>query len=393
MGLREPLLYSQALNYLKKLSSKGVSVYLLSFEKKQFLTKDSLTSLKNELDTAGITWFFLKYHKRFQFISKPYDIIRGMFFVLYVTCRENIDVIHARGTMCAIIGMLGWFFMKKKMIFDMRGLMAEEYLDAGLWRKDGFAYTCVNRFERYFLKHSDEVVVLTHKIKDMQTRKYAIKHATVIPTCVDLERFNVYEDCGDAVKTRYSLGGKFVVIYTGSLGTWYMFSEMLDFYKELIISMPDTTFFILSQTERAWIEQQIPDDVRKNVIIDSTDPWNVASFLNVADAGIFFIKPCLSKIASCPTKFGEYLACGLPVIINKGIGDTEELVRKEKIGVVIEDFNIEEYRKRILEMRELLREGDALRSRCRSVAERHFSLKDGSEKYADIYVRLAQRKN
>ena len=58
--------------------------------------------------------------------------------------------------------------MKKKMIFDMHGLMLEEYLDAGLWRKDGFAYTCVNRFERYF-KTFDEVVVLTRKIKDMQT--------------------------------------------------------------------------------------------------------------------------------------------------------------------------------------------------------------------------------
>ena len=84
--------------------------------------------------------------------------------------------------------------------------------------------------------------------------------------------------------------------------------------------MPDTTF-LYSQTE--GVDRTADsDDVRKNVIIDSTD-LECSEFLNIADAG-YFIKP-LVKIASCPTKFGEYLACGLPVIINKGIGDTEGL--------------------------------------------------------------------
>jgi len=39
-------------------------------------------------------------------------------------------------------------------------------------------------------------------------------------------------------------------------------------------------------------------------------------------------------------------------------------------------------------LKELLKEGDALRRRCRDVAERHFSLAQGGKKYVEVYKRL-----
>jgi glycosyltransferase involved in cell wall biosynthesis len=95
-----------------------------------------------------------------------------------------------------------------------------------------------------------------------------------------------------------------------------------------------------------------------------------------------------SKIFSCPTKFGESLACGLPVVINSGIGDTEEIVRKERIGVVINEFSPRGYKKAAEELKILLSEKDELRYRCRSVAERYFSLDCGIGQYEQIYHSL-----
>ena len=54
-------------------------------------------------------------------------------------------------------------------------------------------------------------------------------------------------------------------------------------------------------------------------------------------------KRCVSKIASSPTKNGEYLACGLPLIINAGVGDSDALINDWKAGVLIEEFTEEEY--------------------------------------------------
>ena len=43
-------------------------------------------------------------------------------------------------------------------------------------------------------------------------------------------------------------------------------------------------------------------------------------------------------MASSPTKNGEYLACGLPLIINAGIGDSDALIDQWQAGVLIEEF-------------------------------------------------------
>lgn len=391
MGLTEPLLSSQALNYLRILSQRGVSVNILSFEKKQFLTNDNIALIREDLKCSDIKWFFLKYHKRFQFLSKPYDIARGMFFVSHIILKKGIGIIHARGTLCALIGFLPCLFLRKKMILDLRGFMAEEYVDAGLWRRHSFVYRFINWLEQYFIRKADEVIVLTHKARDLLAKRHWLKNITIIPSCVDLERFNFRERVYAKLMPHSSLNGKFILIYVGSLGSWYMFSEMMDFYKELSALKLESSFFILTQTERVLIEQQIPELLKKKVIIDFAKPESVPDFLSLADMGIFFIKPCFSKIASCPTKFGEYLACGLPVVINKGIGDTEELVRDNRIGIVVEEFTTEGYRKGIIQLKELLQEGEGLRRRCRSVAERYFSLKEGSNKYSEVYTRLIRR--
>jgi len=389
MGLTEPLLYSQVLGYLKGLSKKGILVYILSFEKKKYLIDKDIAAIREGLDREGIRWFFLNYHKRFQFLSKPYDVIRGISAAFYISFKERIGVVHARGTFCALMGVLPCLFLRSKMIFDIRGFMAEEYVDAGLWDKKSVFYKITSVLERYLMKKANEVVVLTESARDLLAKvRLSDKKITVIPTCVDLERFNLNKEINDKIKTKYMLDGKSILIYTGSLGSWYMLPEMIDFYKELQNLEHNTVFFILSQTEKDWIKQHIPGKLKKGVIVDFVEPKNVARLISLANTGIFFIKPCFSKTVSCPTKFGEYLACGLPVVINKGIGDTEEIVKDNKVGVVVESFTAAEYRKAIGRLRELLRDRDDLRKRCRSAAEKYFSLKEGVDKYNSIYKRL-----
>jgi len=53
-------------------------------------------------------------------------------------------------------------------------------------------------------------------------------------------------------------------------------------------------------------------------------------------------KNLVNRVAS-PIKFGEYLCCGLPLIISRGIGDTEEIIEKFGIGRLLdlEDIKIE----------------------------------------------------
>src|SRR6185369_12917858 len=90
-----------------------------------------------------------------------------------------------------------------------------------------------------------------------------------------------------------------------------------------------------------------------NFSIRSVTSSEVPAYLSAADAGISFIKPCFSKLASSPTKNGEYLACGLPLILNAGIGDSDALATEWNIGALVTEFNEENYSQAIAKIEQL----------------------------------------
>ena len=94
------------------------------------------------------------------------------------------------------------------------------------------------------------------------------------------------------------------------------------------------------------------------------------------------------KLGSCPIKFAEYLSCGLPVVLNPGIGDTDTIVNTNNIGVVVKGFDQEEYDCSVDKLLTLVNIDSELNSRCCSVANDEFSLIKGSQKYMSIYNSL-----
>ena len=86
-------------------------------------------------------------------------------------------------------------------------------------------------------------------------------------------------------------------------------------------------------------------------------------YLRAADIGLSFIKPSYSKLASSPTKIAEYLASGLPIICNAGIGDLDVLIEGDRVGVLVRELNAGHYENALRRVDGLLREGQ-VSSRC-----------------------------
>jgi glycosyltransferase involved in cell wall biosynthesis len=114
----------------------------------------------------------------------------------------------------------------------------------------------------------------------------------------------------------------------------------------------------------------------------------VPSYLAAADVGLSFIKRCISKIASSPTKNGEYLACGLPIVINAGIGDSDALVNDWKLGVLIEDFDAQHFDDAYTTLEKIIADPGA-KTKARNAAEKLFDLNViGANRYAELYERV-----
>ena len=396
-GVMDPLGQSQVIPYLLGLTSLGNRVILLSFEKPHVVKdRKRMDALAKELNNKNIYWSILRYHKRPTLLATFYDIIKGFFRTIFLSQKFNIDFIHARSYIPAFIAYLVRRLKGTKFIFDMRGLWADERVDGGIWPKHSMLYKVVKKLEKTLLLNSDRTIVLTHQVKDiienfdyMKNKRHCID---VIPTCVDLKKFHIQKKNEEVLNSLGKAKGKFILFYLGSIGTWYMLRDMIDFFIAVKNRLKESYFLFLANNEKKNIEDEMKKHgvPAKDFSVRNVPHLEVAKWLSVADASIFFIKPCFSKKASCATKFGESLACGIPVVVNSGIGDADEIIRSNRVGVIIDGFDPDLYQKGIEELLNLSKDKDALRKKCRDTARKLLSLDEGINQLQGIYKGLIE---
>lgn len=400
-GMLDPLGQTQVLPYLRELAKKGVSFTLLSFEREGAYKPAGIAQcdeLSGELLTQGIEWHRLRYHKRPSVPATTYDVILGTRYASQLVRRNRIEMVHARGHIPATIGLALKRRFGVKLIFDVRGLMAEEYVDAEHWIKGSIPYRLTKTVERRALAGADAIVTLTERIWPIISEWDGLRGREVIheviPCCVDLDLFKFRAEARARCREKLNLGDRFTLVYSGSLDGWYLTEKMADFFAQFLNKQPEAHLLWLTTGSHQRIRELMND--RKidssSYSVHSMSAAEVPEYLSAADAGIAFIKRCLSKIASSPTKHGEYLACGLPLVINPGIGDSDNLVDYWRVGVMVRDFSDDEYSKAAFAVDELVRNPE-MRAAARAVAERLFDLREvGAKRYADLYQRVLTSK-
>ena len=396
-GMLDPLGQTQVLPYLRELAKKGVRFTLLSFERAPAFEPAAAAQceeLRCELRTQGIDWHWLRYHQRPSLPATMYDVLAGIRKASSLVKRKKIEMVHARGHIPATIALALKRQFGIKLIYDLRGLMAEEYVDAEHWQQGSLPYRITKNTERKVLAVADAIVTLTERIwpiiREWEGLRGRTPHHEVIPCCVDLARFRFSDEERARRRAELGLADQFTIVYSGSLDGWYLTEKMADFFASLVRRNPEAHMVWLTTGSHGRVRElmnsrSIPG---KNFSVLSVAAADVPSYLAAADAGLSFIKRCMSKIASSPTKNAEYLACGLPVIINEGIGDSDALIDEWHAGVLLEEFNEQEYDAAAREIEAMVAAPDA-REKARRVAEQLFHLETvGGERYAALYQKV-----
>jgi glycosyltransferase involved in cell wall biosynthesis len=401
-GLREPLVQTQVLPYIRQICKTGIRFSLLTFETnpKEKWTNEEINAEKQKLSGEGINWDFLTYHKSPSVPATIFDIFNGSYFLWKFIRRERPDVIHARVHVPALMGAIAKKISRKKvkLLFDIRGFFPEEYTDAGRWKKDGWLYHSVKRIEKWLLKVSDGFVVLTEKgrrilfpkDKTGEDKNFS-KPVEVIPCCVDFKGFeNLNRDTRRNIRERLKLTDRYVIIYVGSFGGWYMTDEMLEFFAAARKHNAKAFTLILTQRDQEQIAEKLKSKgfSENDYLVTSSSPTEIPEYLSGADVALSFIEACYSKQASSPTKIAEYLASGLPVVLNPGVGDLDELVETDKVAVTVSEFDEENY-SNALKSVDILRADPGFSEKCRESAKRRFDLYTvGGERYRRLYKML-----
>jgi glycosyltransferase involved in cell wall biosynthesis len=390
-GLTDPLGQSQILPYLKKLSIDA-EIHIISSEKKENFTNYE-KDVNEFIGNSNIFWHPIKYRKYPPILSTIYDLFNMYLKSLKIHKNCKFSVIHCRSHLTAILG----HYLKKKInvpyIFDMRSFFPDERVDGKLWPQDKFIYKFIysyfKRIEKEMLNEADHIVVLTEKAK--QILSIDVNRISVIPCCADFSHFDYNKISEEStIEAKKNLGIKesdFVLTYLGSLGTWYLLDEMLNFFKELKVNNPKSVFLFLSPTDPNFIYAAAKQKgININDIYVKFSPRKeLPLFLSVSSLSIFFIKNTFSKAASSPTKLGEIMGMGIPVIVNSGVGDTDEIVLRTTQGSIVNLENNNPYKEFFQKIDKLK---DVNRKSLRHLGLEIFSLNKGVELYRQIYLKL-----
>jgi glycosyltransferase involved in cell wall biosynthesis len=386
-GLTDPLGQAQILPYLLGLENQGMGFVIISFEKKEAFLPNK-QHVHKQLEGRDIQWIPLSYTKKPAVFSTVYDLWR-MKRAASKSLTSAHTIIHCRSYLPMLVAMS--IHQGRKVIFDMRGLWADERVEGNLWPQHKPLYRWIFRYfrrkEKEFVQQSDALVSLTQDGIKALSERYGSRilenKSTVIPCCVDSELF---QPENPPLHLKRSLGipedGK-VLIHVGSVGTWYRLDQELVFFNALSAQDPTWYFLILTKdTTAAAAIVNSNQSLSSRVVIHSAPHHEVPSFLNLAQASIQFIEPAFSKRASSPVKLGESLAMGVPVIGNAGIGDSQALIQEGLAGICISSWD--DIPSAVADFQRMRFDSNAIRE----YAIKTLGLEQGIAAYQEVYTKI-----
>jgi glycosyltransferase involved in cell wall biosynthesis len=390
LSLEDPLVETQVVAYLAGLARRGHTIHLLTYEPR--LEAGRRQSLAADLERRGIVWHSLRYHKRPSLPATIYDALVGALMAARLVRRHRLDAVHARSHVPAATGLITRRLTGCRLIFDVRGLLGDEYVDAGRWRRNGLAHRITEWIQRVAIDRADAVVVLTERVRRHLFGSLEANRIAVIPCCVDLDRVRAHPEAPERLRARLGLDGRPVMAYVGKLTEPYMDREMAEFFAVARRGDPGLAFLVLTQAGPAIMLAELAraDISESEYRVARAEPGELGDYLAIAEFAICFCRPSFARIASSPTKIGEYLSAGLPVVSGPDIGDVDEILNGRAVGVVAESFSEPDYRRCAREVRELAAD-PASRARCRQAARECFSLEEvGIPRYDGIYREVAR---
>lgn len=394
-GILEPLGESQVVSYIEGLAS-DYAITLLSFEKVRDLDdRPREEQMRRRLQDRNIDWIALKYHKWPAVLSTAFDVVQGAINARRICRQSHVVIIHARSYVPALIALSAKTASGAAFLFDTRGFWVDEKVEAGHWRRGGVLYRVAKRFERRFYGNADAIVSLTHagveSIGDIGAKLRTDVLVEVIPTCADLQRFKPTPKDESLLK-RLGLRSGRIIGCVGTMSNWYMREEMLDCLGQLSRDIDDLQILFVTRDDHVSLHKELlrrgidPD----RVVVTSAAFAEMPKLVALFDAGLFFIRPSLSKRASAATKLAEFLACGVPVIINDGVGDSGNIVRNARAGVVLPELNSSTFGTVALQLLAVLNDPDTA-ERCRQAARDNFDLMVGTRRYGNLYAHVIGR--
>jgi glycosyltransferase involved in cell wall biosynthesis len=354
---------SQVLPYVERFAERGIDVELHTMEK---TSPDQ--DVARRLDRVGVRWHPHPFGRPGA-LGGAGRVLRGAPMV------RGDSLVHARSDLPAASVLIA---RTPAWVWDVRSFWADQRIALGTLRPGSMEDRTLRRIERAAARRSSAIVTLTAVAIDVLRAWHGsdvAAKAQVVPTCVDLRSFDPAPmPAAEPIR----------LVFSGSLNRYYDLPLMLRLAEHLSRRRP-TEVRVVTPGRTSWERELAAAGVERV----AGAPADVAEHVTGSHAGLSVCRldAGISLRAAAPTKLAEFLAGGRPVVINRGLGDMDDLIDRFGCGVVVhgrEEHHLEEAAAQL----ETLVDDPRTPARCREAAEAHFDLDRGVDRLVAMYRTL-----
>jgi len=375
----------------KAIKGRNLRIVVVAYESLKDIVTGKSHMYKEILQRSGITYLIIPSWFRRNIVIESVRTLINTIILGLISLFTRADVIHAHDPASAYYAVRLKKVLRVKVIFDMHGIGIEEQIYSKQLEENSFWHKRMTGIEQYITRNADFIFCVSSKMREHVEMKHGVSKSkfVITPTNVDTDLFSYSEDQKKEARSRLGLNNKFVVTFMGHVKSWQINNILIGFLRHLKQKIGNVHFLILTDRPKVFreiFEENNTKGDRYSIYFLKHD--EVRNYAIAGDIGILLREDSIVNRVAAPAKFGEYLALGLPVVVTKGIGDTEDIINKYKVGVVLKGTDEGSINRCIEEILNMLNEKRSeLSETCSLVANRVLSKDISINKFIRVYER------
>ncbi|MDX9702315.1 MAG: hypothetical protein RBU23_04620 [Candidatus Auribacterota bacterium] len=231
------------------------------------------------------------------------------------------------------------------------------------------------------LKKADHIFVLSDFFKETLCGRYPElslrEKISTLSTGVDCGRNYYSPRLRTCARRELNIETKFAMTFIGNVFySWQNISRTIEIFSLIKRTVAENAYLILLVPDNDHsIAQEFLNkyDVKAgDYLLKQVDYDQIAYYLNAADIGFLLRSKHTMNQAASPGKFGDYTACGLPVIMTEKISDFSDMISQTEFCAVLDDMDDDD--EVIRKIKPFLMHDDTRRQELSQWAVKHVSI-------------------
>lgn len=381
------LFRTQIIDLLKIVANKSgfnFEIIVINVPWKNERNKKKLEEYRSELSEFPIKIKYLPLLPPMRYCMK--STLYLILFTLLVSCilkfaiSRKTNILHCRSYMATLCANI---VSNKPVLFDMRSLWVLENISAGNIKNDSLVHRCWSYIESYCLKKSVVSAVVSQWMIEHLSSIVTSTDYRLIPIGVDTSKFFYNMNSAEHLKLKLEIDNELVVVYSGSLGLSGVNVEAIsDLVENIVLTEVKFKLVLVTNDSEKIVNNALkcmPANIDSLVI--SPNQKDINCWLSIGDVGIHALPMQLDSKSRLGTKVVEYWANGMPVIVNKNVGDAVGYIKERDVGIVLST---------IAELKEFLNlpnHRQSYKKKCKEVVGENFDMELISDKYLQCYFK------